>query len=276
MKKLTVLITVLTIANSIAAFAMNTSDAQSATPATITCPKIIKCSANNVASCKAIGDNLEYWGKIYIFGQEKKGTYYFQQAQTTHHASSAHKDISVCKYPLRMNSNEGGYLSLHAKENTWLEASSSTPTNWKVGRFYQANCFIPKINPLGKDPELCSFNKIPLIGVTLNTSERIILFAHNSAGYLINRAPIISSPLFPTAVITMYETWGSCSQKGPCTIDLMAKRDGHGKFKIGSVVLDMGNQMKILTVNPDPSTGYEIIKPTSDNAIEIRQIKVGG
>ena len=50
-------------------------------PGTLYCPEKIECSRDkSISSCKAVGDNLEYWGEITSTGWVKKGTYSFQTA----------------------------------------------------------------------------------------------------------------------------------------------------------------------------------------------------
>jgi len=116
---------------------------------------------------------------------------------------------------------------------------------------------------------LWPYDKRPLISITLSEINELSSYAY---GVLITKKnPIYSSG----GVINMYQAWDGCSDSGLCIIDLMVKQY-NATIDIGSVAVDMDNKMKILKVRSYPSTGYEIIKPDSDNAIEIRQVKEGG
>lgn len=266
MNKLTVLIAALTIVNSMTSFATGTSDNQSDPSEIITCPTAIECSRDrSISSCKAVGDNLEYWGEAIQDGPVKKGIYFFFTAQATHQSASGNPTFPLCRYRMVGTNNT---LRVNREKSAWrLEATPSTSTNKWVIQGDNASCAETEAGD--QDPRLCPFDKVPLIKIESTTNLGSISAYAN--GVLITKnQPIYSKD----GVINMYQAWDGCSDSGQCTIDLMTYHKNIGS--IGSVTVDMDNKMEILKVNSDPSTGYEITKPTSDNAIEIKPVKVGG
>lgn len=243
----------------------NTYANKTSTP--IACPYSIICSKDkSISSCQPVGENLEYWGEISASAPVKKGEYYFDTAISYYQSPTTAEDVPLCQYPQFDNGIVTGYIQIRIKPGSYLEALLTQPTDWRVSGT-RADCYTGIIEPTAKDPQLCQFNKIPLVKISLTSNDYISVTAYA------NGISILPQPIYPqqTNVLTMYQAWDGCSDNKECTINFIAN-NGTSSFDIGNIIVNMENKMKILKVNSLPSSGYEIKNADSDNAIQINQL----
>lgn len=257
----------LTTTVSLMGLAVNYTNAASKIELPITCPKEIQCSKDkSLSSCKAAGDNLEYWGEINSSAPIEKGIHYFHTAIAYYQSPHDYGDLPICQYPQIYSGIVKGYLSIRAKKNFNLEAFKSIPTNWRIGG-YRADCENGIVEPIPKDQNLCSFAKVPMASIALNVKKYIALTAYA------NGVSVIEHPVHPgqTGKINLYQVWDGCGDRGECTINFVANIDGVSS-DLGGIVVDMDNKMKISRINSAPLySGYAIVKIENENNVEIRE-----
>ena len=63
------------------------------------CPEKIECAKDkSISSCKIIGDHLEQWGSLEADGTIKKGTYFFNYAESTYQQPHFYDAGLQCNY----------------------------------------------------------------------------------------------------------------------------------------------------------------------------------
>lgn len=228
-------------------------------PNSLLCPEKIDCSRDkSVSSCRAIGDNSEYWGKVYADGTVKKGTYDLSSVRAGYQSPNNYQDVG-CSY-----SNPDYAITLHLSTlsdfSLW-EADLNESNKW-IAQGYFAYCFN---NGWPINPELCSFRKIPLIKIDTSAYSGIISLSAYANGVLIDQN--ISINPGNALMINIYKAWDACSDSGKCSINLMAN---NSLIDVGSIIVDMDNNMQIVQVNSDPTTGFKISHNQEENSIEIK------
>lgn len=140
----------------------------------ITCPTKVVCSRDkSISSCSAVGENLEYWGRISASAPIKKGTYFFHRALTSYQDSGEDglAGFVMCIYNLSDSTQESGSTSIRLdakQESYYLEAFLNHPAHhWSLDG-YMAHC-----NNDGRatpeDPQLCPLTEMPLLNIKLDT-----------------------------------------------------------------------------------------------------------
>lgn len=233
-------------------FQSTVSLAEASPKGPIICPKKIECSRDkSVSSCKAVGENLEFWGSVYSGGVVKKGTYIFNQAYALYQSPQTSHNIT-CSYT---NDDYPDLKLILGHSDKW-EAFINESTQWTVQGYF-ATCH-------SNDSEACPFDQVPFINI-IGASTRIISLSIYANGILINK-----TVNYPSQIINMYQAWDACSDTGLCDVTLIVTVDG-SPINIGSIVVDMDNKMEIVQIHSDPTNKFQISKIKDENAIEINQ-----
>lgn len=237
----------------------------------ITCPPKVVCSRDkSISSCSAVGENLEYWGKINASAPIKKGTFFFHRALASYQDSGEDgmSGLAMCIYNLSDSTQESASTSVHldAKQESYLEAFLNPSTHQWSLYGYAAHC-----NNDGRatpeDPSLCPLAEIPSLNIKLDTQTFASLDMYAN-GILVNKNPMYSGGMLH--MLTMYQAWDACSDSGLCLIHLTIK-EGAGTSEIGSILVDMSDKMKIQFIYPSCGAGYTISsKSETPNLIEIK------
>lgn len=242
-------------------------------PNTLYCPEKIECLKDkSVSSCKAIGEHLEYWGKIYSDGTIKKGVYFLTRIDSSYqypYTFSAYPNrcsYGNIDYPtspiLGISSSE--FASYNYELPSWEAKQNDTTKWWIYG--YQAQC---NNGGLVINPQDCPLEMVPLIKIKSDYGANIARISAYANGILLNDDywyPNFNSPFYWKA-INLYQAWDSCSDVGLCTIELMATIN-EALVDVGSIVVDIENKMKIVHVHA--ITGFEISHDEKLNSIEIK------
>ena len=121
-------------------YATNTPSAKEVSEDHIFCPEKIDCSEEgNIGSCKAVGDNLNYWGKMQENGRIIKGAYIFQAATSSYQVPSNWIDESRCDYYIRDESGNLKTIGLRVKEGANLEMLNLIKLWLKLKKFLDVN-----------------------------------------------------------------------------------------------------------------------------------------
>lgn len=244
-------------------------------PKALHCPEKIECSKDkSISSCKAFGEHLEYWGKIYSEGTVKKGIYFLTRIDSSYqNPTTVYSYPNICSYgnvdyPLSpiLGISPPGFGSYDYKSHFW-EAKQNDITKWWIYG-YQAQC-----NNGGSiiNPQDCPLEEVPLVKIKSDYQSNITKISAYANGFLLDDNywyPDFNNQ-FPWKAINMYKTWDACSDTGLCTIELMATIN-QAIVDIGSIVIDMDNKMKIVHVHA--ITGFKISHNEKENSIEIKAI----
>lgn len=228
-------------------------------PNSLLCPEKIDCSRDkSISSCNAIGANIEYWGKAYADATVKKGTYNLSGVRAGYQSPSNYQDTG-CSY-----SNPDYAITLHLSTPSdfpFWEADLNESNKW-ITQGYYSYC---SNNGWPIKPELCSFRQIPLIKIDTSAYSGVFSLSVYANGILIDQ----NTSIYPgnALMINIYKAWDACSDSGRCIINLMAN---NSLIDVGSIIVDMDNNMQIVQVNSDPTTGFKISHNQKENSIEIK------
>lgn len=237
----------------------------------VSCPQKIVCAADKkLSSCKVVGGETAYWDISRINATENevaKETYTFNQAVSSSHADQ--NTFSGCYYSDNKNK---GFLIINNQEGANLEILSDTSGKWTVDNKHYAFCSQASSEKdclLAEKPELMIDKHVivgkisPIYAYVKASSNGVVIAEDNNMD---NHYLLVSNDIAATA----------CSKTKECSIDITLQvyesTLGNGPilkdYQVGSVVVGMNNNMKILKVKPITKDGFEMKQQKPFNTIQ--------
>ena len=226
------------------------------------CPEQLVCSeAGKMNSCKF---DQNYWDHLYVNGETEviAGEYKFRGVFSTVHSNSG--TGVICSY--KNDSSGIKYISLYEKHQNNLEAYNSSVTSWVLNNrpgLGAADCF-------ADSPQACPLHERSAF-VIINDKAVWNVFPY------VNGSPIYDFEQRGKSIVRYEDALTKCESEKFCKVDIMALASGRditSYFKIGSIVVDMDNKLKIIRIDSLKSSGYEIRKIEPYNTIEIKKIEL--
>tara|TARA_R110000868_G_scaffold301241_2_gene561676 strand:+ start:283 stop:1140 length:858 start_codon:yes stop_codon:yes gene_type:complete len=239
--------------------------------APIYCPQSVVCSNDGrLDSCKPIGGNQEYWNvdEMIEDGRVSKAEYTFFNAASSYQTPIPNRMYANCQYLLKTPSGLK-MITLNSKKSlTYIEGSFDDSKYWKING-YNADC-------QGESPGLCPFiepglyvNQVAKLQPNNNTLYLKVKLSANGIVIKENDNPVTGGG--PWIFINYDEALSACGGVLQCKIDVSIDRfdSGQNQYHIvaGSVIVDMAKDMRIVSVNASPCSGYTMKQVTPFNTI---------
>lgn len=236
------------------------------------CPEKIECSKDkSISSCKAVGEHIEYWDKITNNGTVEKGSYFLTSVISAYQDPNAPFNYYEprCFYSKNIDDSSKNPLNASLQispksdnsdyKSSFWEANQNDTSKWHG--WIEGSQVYCQDNITTKD---CPLKQIPLVRVKFDTTSLIEKISPYANGI---QTECVNYPWHSWCAINEYKAWDSCSDRGLCTIELMA-RINQALVDVGSIVVDMDNRMNIVYVHA--ITGFEISHDKQLNSIEIK------
>lgn len=239
------------------------------------CPEKITCSIDgDKSSCKPTGNKLEYWdfSNMREDSPISKGEYNFDSTNSVYNAGGPYlSPLTTCSYKLR-NANQTKTIVLTEIFSVYLEAAFYNSGTWAGSQdtYIRATCS-------------SGSNSCPLIepGLYIQIDPGNILKKAVKMKLTVNDNLIwtnVNTNTDPSwdATISDDKALPACSGVQQCKIDIsIDTSEGTNPtypIYLGSVVLDMMNDMRIVTVTENASSGFTVKKSGDFNTLIIKKL----
>jgi hypothetical protein len=208
------------------------------------CPDTIECTAEgHMESCKIIGDSADMW---FIPGEGirvAKGIYKLKINSIISSYQLSQPTLSYCGY---INDESGKSLTVESK-HAFLEAYIGKNTKW-IESNGMASCI-----EYAKNID-CPFSLTNGVGVHNNMANQFHYLAYG------NEIKVYQVQGDGDWYIDDFEFNEACAGMKECQMDIFQTYSTHGDEKIGTVIIDTLNKMKILKIINTSPGGKERIK----------------